>query len=143
MKTKSLLNRRVHLALGATILALLVVGAISYQFMIASTENNRFVRHTHEVLEKLQDLLFAMQSMESSYRGFVLTGAESNLESYRASTLSAGQDAVLLRNLTADNPEQQRRIPTLERLAAQQIQYAQAVIGRRRTMGLEAAADVT
>jgi hypothetical protein len=35
MKTKSLLNRRVQLALGAAILASLVVGAISYRSMVA------------------------------------------------------------------------------------------------------------
>jgi len=141
MKTKPLPNRSVQLALGAAILALLVVGAASYRSMVASRESNRWVRHTHEVLEKLQDLLSEMQNIESSYRGFVLTGSESYLESYRASTLSADQDRISLRNLTVDNPEQQRRIPTLQWLAAQRIQSAQAVIGLRRTMGLEAAAE--
>jgi CHASE3 domain sensor protein len=57
MKTKSLLNRRVQLALGAAVLASFVVGAISYRSMVASTESDRWVRHTHEVLENLQNSL--------------------------------------------------------------------------------------
>jgi CHASE3 domain sensor protein len=107
MKTKSLLNRRVQLALGAAILASLVVGAISYRSTVASTAGNRWVRHTHEVLEKLQNLLTAVQSIESSYRGFATTGEESDLESYRASILSAEQGEATVRSLTVDNPKKQ------------------------------------
>ena len=70
-----------------------------------------------------------------------MTGKESYLESYRASILSAEQDEATVRNLTVDNPEQQRQLPALERLAAQKIQFAEMVIGLRRAKGLEAAAD--
>jgi len=141
MKPKSLLSRKVQLAFGSAILTLLVVGAISYRGAVVSSESDRWVRHTHEVLEKLQDLLSAMQSIDSSHRGFVLTGKESYLESYRASIVSAEQDEATVRNLTGDNPEQQRRLPALERLADQKIQYAETVNRLRRTKGLEAAAD--
>jgi PAS domain S-box-containing protein len=141
MNMKSLLNRRVQLGLGAAILASLVVGAISYRSMVASTESDRWVRHTHEVLEKLQNLLAEMQSIESSYRGFALTGEESYLESYRASKLSAEQGEASVRNLTADNPKQEILFPILERLTAQRIQFGQRVISLRRSMGLAAAAD--
>lgn len=104
MKTKSLLNRRVQLAVGSAILTLLVVGAISYRGMVVSTESDRWVRHTHEVLEKLQNLLAEMQSIESSYRGFALTGKEPYVDSYRASILSAEQDEASVRNLTVITP---------------------------------------
>jgi PAS domain S-box-containing protein len=140
MKTKSLSNRKVQLALGAAILALLVVGAISYRAIAASIESDRMVRHTHEVLENLQNLLAAMGSIESSYRGFVLTGKQSYLDSYRASILSTEQGQATVRNLTADNPKQEILIPTLQRLAAQKIQFGGSVIRLRQTTGMEAAA---
>jgi CHASE3 domain sensor protein len=38
---------------------------------------------THEILENLQDLRFALESVESSVRGYVLTGKESYLDTYR------------------------------------------------------------
>ena len=141
MKTKSLLSRKVQLAFGSAILALFVVGAISYRGMVVSRESDRWVRHTHEVLENLQDLLSAMQSGESSYRGFVLTGSESYLDLYRASMLRSEQEDTIIRDLTVDNALQQRKIAALERLATQRIQYAESVIALRRTEGLEAAAD--
>ncbi len=141
MKTKSLLNRKVQLALGAAIMASLVVGAISYRSMVAATESDRWVRHTHEVLEKLENLLSVMGSIESSYRGFALTGKESYLDSYRAHILSAEQGEATVRSLTVDNPKQEMLIPTLERLASQKIQFGDRVISLRQTTGMEAAAD--
>ena len=45
-----------------------------------------------------------------------------------------------MRALTADNADQQRRIPTLEKIAAERITRGEMVIGLRRDQGLEAAA---
>src|ERR1700680_1078629 len=98
MKNKSLLTRKVHLSFGFATLTLLVVGAISYRGVVVSRESDRWVRHTHEVLENLQDLVFAMESIESSYRGFALTGKESYLESYGAGKVSTEQDKAIIRN---------------------------------------------
>ena len=142
MKPKSLLGRKVQLAFAAAIAIMLVVGAASYRSMGASSESDRWVRHTHEVLENLQELHLAMVSIESTNRGFVLTGDESYVERYRASALSAKQSEATLRNLTADNPEQQRRLSALEALVAQRIRYVEMVFGLRRDNGFEAAVDV-
>jgi PAS domain S-box-containing protein len=141
VKTKSLTNRNIRLAFGSAILTLLVVGAVSYRAMVVSSESDRWVQHTHEVLENLQGLLLATENTESSYRGFVLTGKESHLESYRANILSSEQHEAVVRSLTLDNPAQQRQIPVLESLVAQEIQFAEKVIGLRRAKGYEAAAD--
>jgi PAS domain S-box-containing protein len=134
------LSRKAKLAFGSAILALLVVGAISHRGLVVSSESVRLVRHTHEVLENLQDFLITMDGVESSYRGFALTGKESYVESYRADILSAKQDEATVGNITVDNPEQQRRLPVLERLAAEKIQFGDMVIQLRRAKGLEAAA---
>jgi len=132
----------VQLALGCAILALVVVGAISYRGIVVSSESDRWVRHTHEVLDQLHDLQFAMQSVESSYRGFVLTGKESYIESYRSSIASATQAETTVGNLTVDNPTQQRQLPGLQELMAEKIKFGESVIGLRQRLGLEAAADV-
>jgi len=141
MNTKSLSRRRLQLAFGSAILALLVVGAISYRGMLESRESARWVRHTHEVLENLQDLLAAMQTVESNARGYLLTGDESFLAVYRAAIVRAGKDHAILRDLTLDNAEQQRRLDALATLTAQKFQLAEKVLGLRRTTGLEAAVE--
>src|SRR6202453_2543056 len=141
MKNKSPLDRKIQLAFGSAILTLLVVGVISYHAMEVSSESDRWVRHTHEVLESLQDLLSSMQDLEASSRGFVLTGKESYLETYRASISRTEQEKTIVASLTADNPARRLQIPKLERLAAKKIQLAERVIDLRRTKGLEAAVD--
>ena len=142
MKTTSGSNRKVQLGFGAAILALLIVGAASYRGLVVSSASTRWVRHTHDVLETLQDLQFAMQSIESSSRGFVLTGNENYLESYHSSRSRAAQDQAALRGLTVDNAQTQRQLRALEQLVAQEIQEAERVIALRQGQGMEAAAGV-
>src|SRR6202049_5179669 len=119
---KTVLNRKIQLAFGAPILVLLVAGAICYRGILATSESDRWVRHTHEVLEKLQNLVSGVESIESSSRGFVLTGEESYVRSYRAAILRAEQDEAAVRNLTVDNPRQQRQLPALEDAMAGEVQ---------------------
>jgi len=141
MKTQSVLRRKLQLAFGSAVLALLIVGAVSYRSMVESSESDSWVRHTHEVLENLQDLLAATQTVESNARAYVLTGDESFLVAYRAGMVRTGKEQAILRSLTVDNSAQQRRLDALATLAAQKLQFEEKVFGLRRTNGLEAAVD--
>ena len=85
-------------------MALLVVGTISHRALARSSESDRWVERTHQVLENLQDLRFAMESVESSWRGFVLTGRESDVETYRTSRLRVEQDQAAVHRLTSITP---------------------------------------
>jgi CHASE3 domain sensor protein len=127
--------------LALLVVTLLVLGGISYRGMVSSRESNQWVRHTHEVLEHLQDLLSAMQDIELSSRAFVITGNELALKSYRDNILQSRREEAAVRNLTLDNPVQQSHFPTLHSLAEQKIQYAERAISLRRMLGSEAAAD--
>ena len=132
---------KIRLAFGSAILTFLVVGAISYRGMVVSSESDRLVRHTHEVLETLQDSLSASQSTESSSRGFALTASDEYVDSFHAGILRVQQDETFLRNLTVDNPVQQRQFPILDILVNHKIKFGERIIDLRRTMGLAAAAD--
>jgi PAS domain S-box-containing protein len=134
----SKLTRRIQFACGCAILTLLVAGAISYRGMIATGESERWLRHTHQVLESLQYLRSAMGGVESSYRGFALTGEPTFVESFRTSRRNAQQEWSTLAALTQDNRLQQSRLPDLSRLMAARFQYAERVISLRRTGGVEA-----
>jgi len=142
MTTKSLPTWTVRLGFGSAFAVLLVVAALSYRATVVSAESERWVRHTHEVLAQLQDFSIAMETVSSSIRGFVLTGKESYLESYRAAVSGIEQHAATVRSLTVDNPEQERRLSALEALASERYEQAETAINLRRAQGLEAAADV-
>jgi hypothetical protein len=49
-------------------------------------KSERWLRHSHQDLETLQDLL-RTQNTQSSYRGFALAGEEFHLQAYRADVL--------------------------------------------------------
>ena len=136
---KSFLNRKVRLAFGVAMLTLLLMGSFSYRWMVISDESAGWVRHTHAVIESIQDLALAMENIESGSRGFVLTGKESDLTAYRANVLRAGQEQAAIRALTVDNPVQQVHFPTIETLATERIAHADMIIGIRRNQGIDAA----
>src|ERR1039457_1175251 len=133
---KSFLNQKVQLAFGFAILTLLVIGTTSYRWMNVSDESTRWVWHTRQVLSHIQDLLLSMERIDSSSREFVLTGKESALEPYRASVLKVEEDRETIGNLTVDNAIQQRQLPAVAKLAAENIQHADEIIQLRRTQGL-------
>ena len=131
---------KMRLAFASAMLTLLVVGAISYREMVVSRDSARWVSHTHEVLESIHDLVFAVESIGSNSRGFALTGKESYLESYRTGVAKVAQDQAAIRQLTLDNPVQERQIPLLESVTARKIQGAETVIRLGRAQGLAAVA---
>ncbi len=77
-----------------------------------------------------------MQGEESAARGFVLTGQQSYLDSFYTNVARLDQEQAGVRDLTRDNPIQQRQIPNLERLGARKIELAETVIALRQTKGL-------
>ncbi len=139
MKTKSRFGRKLQFAFGSAVLALCAVGALSYRTLVESTESDVWVRHTHDVLEKLQDSLAAMQTVESNARGYLLTNDESFLIEYRSGIADEEKDQSIIRALTADNDAQQRRLDTLSTLSNNKFQLAEKVLALRRSEGLEAA----
>jgi PAS domain S-box-containing protein len=142
MMAKSRLHRKAQIAFGSAIVILLAMGAFSYYSMVESSESNRWARHTDEVLASLQQLLIATTRVESSSRGFALSGEESYLETYRASVLNAQQQQRAARALTVDNARQQDKLTALETLIAQKVEFADFMIDLRRTKGLGAVAQV-
>jgi PAS domain S-box-containing protein len=141
MKLPSLSNRKVPLALGAAVLALLLAGVFSYRSMVVAGASVRWVQHTHLVLDDLQDLLLGMVTVESSFRGFVLTGKNSYLDAYHAAIAIVEHDERAARSLTGDNPVQRRHLSELENLTTQKIQFGDRIIAIRQTAGREAAAN--
>jgi len=125
---KSLSDRKVQLTLGSAILCLVIVTIVSFRGMAVSSESEAEVRHTHRVLETLQDLLLSADDLDSSAREYGLTGQNSYLQLYKASRQSVERDQATLRQLTADNPDQQPHLAGLEWLTSQKFLRAEAII---------------
>ena len=133
MKIGSQMNWKVQAAFGSAILTLLVTGAISLVSFSVARENEHWVQHTHEVLENLQQLLLGIENAQSNCNAYLATGEQDRLIAYRTSTQSAQQHLAAVTLLTADNPNQQIRLPSLQKALAQQRESLEAAVLLRQT----------
>lgn len=114
------------------LLILLVLGVVSYHSTGQLTDTAHRVALSHQVLEELSGVTQAIADAETGQRGYIITGVDSYLEPYDAGLAVLDQHLARLRELTANNPEHQRRLKDLEpSLRARMAALARGVELRR------------
>ncbi len=121
---------------GALLLVLAVVG---YRSTSTSLERASWVAHSQQVLGDLSRMLSSLQDAETGQRGFIITGLENYLEPHTMGVARVEEYRKSLMTLTADNPNQQRRLTDLEPLFRTRLALMQQAIEARRTKTFEAA----
>jgi methyl-accepting chemotaxis protein len=142
MKMNMRIGTRILVGYGVALLLVGVVGIIAYRSISELTESAAWVAHSHRVKEVLAETLSAVKDAETGQRGFVLTGAERYLEPYNDALKTIDSHIQELRELTADNPNQQRRIAAMQTLVAQKLAELAETIALRRQRGEQAAVAV-
>ncbi|HEX5685730.1 MAG TPA: CHASE3 domain-containing protein [Ideonella sp.] len=132
-------GRKIALGFAVSFLLLLGIGAVAYRCIDSLTQTSYLVAHSYVALDHLSDLISELADAESDTRGFVITGDESHLESFSATEALVAKSLKELRELTADNAAQQKRIAALEPLAAAKLAHARKNVELRRQNGLDAA----
>ncbi|WP_150293129.1 response regulator [Sphingobium estronivorans] len=120
----------------------LISGAVAYLNIQTLGENDRAIRHTHEVLIGLNDLLSSAQDAETGQRGYILTGDDTYLEPYRAAVADLPQRLETVARLTRDNPAQQASIGPLKRHVDAKLAELRDTVELRRAKGMAAAMAV-
>ena len=134
-----------HLILWGFIAAaviLLFSGWKSYQNTTRFAEAAGWQKHTYEVLRTLDGIVARVVDAETGQRGFLLAGDEHYLDTYREASKNVDQVTRHLKDLTSDNPNQQKRIQTLEPLIEKKLAELQRTIDLRRKEGFAAANEV-
>lgn len=124
---------------GLASVVMVVINALSYWSLIQHRQTAYWVAHTHEVDQKIKTTLAELTEAETGQRGYLLTGEDNYLKLYNDGIASINQHIGELQTLTADNPNQQRRINTLKSLVTQRLAALQQVIELRKDKGLTAA----
>ncbi|RMO05433.1 Histidine kinase [Pseudomonas cichorii] len=96
----------------SVIIAILVVGAYRGFEQVQDATNSNI--HTYQVLGDTQLALEQLVNIETGMRGFVISSKDSFLEPLIAGEKSFSEKLQSLKKLTADNPDQQRRLALLE-----------------------------
>ncbi len=141
MKTRKKwsIERKILASFGSIVLILLVVEIISYDGINRLIDSSHQAQSSQEVIVQIKDVLGAVVDAETSQRGYVITGDETFLEPYLAASPLIGEKIRKLRELTADDPYQQERIPELEASITGKFDELQRVINTKQTAGNEAA----
>ena len=134
----------VLIALGFTVsfVMLIVVATVGY-FSIAGIWNDSHeMGETYELIDRLSELMSALTDAETGQRGYLLTGNDTYLEPYRLADASIDNVIKQLRDLTADNPVQSRRLEQALPLIQSKMAELKQTIELRRNQGLDAALKV-
>jgi len=130
---------------GLILTILCLLGVWAYLSTGKLIETQEWVSHTHDVLSRLENILFLLADAEAGQRNYLLTADESALKEYNYTTVASQIEAQLknLKELTKDNPHQG---PRLDRVAAdvtQRFAILQEAIDRRKGKeGLQGALEV-
>ena len=127
---------------GGFILGLIFVAAIGFSAYMNTQrllDANRWVIHTHEVIDTLEHMMSVLKDAETGQRGFVLTGEERYLEPYEVAIDHIKRDSDVLAVLTRDNPVQQEALRQVKSLVEVMLAELKETIELRRTSGLDAA----
>ncbi len=133
-------EHKIVAAFAVAFLAVALVGVVTFHEARVHSDQNHWIIHTYEVLDKINGVSNSVDQLESGGRGYLLTGKKDYLESYQSGINNAGTLLDELRRLTGDNPLQQPRIERLQTLVNRAIAYLHDRIELRRTAGVEAVA---
>ena len=123
----------------AGIVSLLASAGISYYFTSQIEQSAGWVSHTQDILKELEGITARLGDLASTQSAFVYTGEERLLKNEEQGKAGIRLSLVKLRNLTADNPRQQKRLDGLDPLIARRIVWGEKTTAARRQKDVSAA----
>jgi len=108
------IERRIALGLSVAGVVVVLLVFLSYRNIHAFIEAGRWVTHTQEVLAELDGVLANIVDAEAGRGRYVITGDQSYADAYKTSRVQVGEKLQHVKQLTADNPAEQRRLIPLE-----------------------------
>ncbi len=115
------------------ILAMLLIGIVTYLSLQSRSESRERVAHTIDVVSGLERLQARIVAAETGQRGFLLTGDERYLEPYIAANAALTTEQQHLRTLLADNASQVSRLDALRTLIEQKNTELAHTVDLRRS----------
>ena len=135
-------ERRIQIGFGIAVAILVAVGVTALRSSSATLESAGWVAHTLNVRGALEQAVATLIGAESDVRGYEISGDSAFLGEYDAARTDLNRLLSRLRELTADNPTQQRRLDSLEALIPQRIELLRQILEAHRRHRIAGAAGV-
>jgi diguanylate cyclase (GGDEF)-like protein len=115
------------------LILLAAIGWVAYASITSIIDMADSVIYAHETLVEIEATLSTIKDVETGQRGYIITGDDAYLQPYKAARSRVDRRLSRLRQLTADNPRQQRRLAALEpMIGAKFAELAQTIELRKR-----------
>ncbi|MGF1935027.1 MAG: GAF domain-containing protein [Nostoc sp. ChiQUE02] len=134
--------KKIAAGFGLASAILVLMGVVSYQNTNVSINNRSIVKNTYKKIDSLEELLSHLKDAETRQSAYILTGKQIYLKPYQVALANVAQEIAKLKSLTADQPNQQKQIATLESLITAKLTELKQIIGLRQNKGFEAALQV-
>jgi PAS domain S-box-containing protein len=141
-RLKRSLSTSTRICLGSLFLTLVGTGIAAYWNFLHYADKERWVEHTHEVIEVSETLLSSLKDSETGQRGYLLTADLNYLMPYNQSQLYIRTALQRLKHLTQDNPEQRSEVARLNSLVDKKVQELQQTIALKKTKQSQAALNI-
>jgi len=122
------------------VLLTVLTASSAFTFAKQMLETNNAVTHRQEVLKKIEEVTTDMLDLASRERLYIITGNEDFLTGRDQMKTEVRNGFQKVRQLTADNPSQQKNLDDLEAFIAQRIDWEDQMVAVRRVDGFSAVA---
>ena len=130
---KKSVAKQIAVIFSAALPILFAIGVLQYQSILGLVDAYDQVVRTNETLEEIQATRSMVGDVEAG-RGHVTADQRSYAQAYRAAAVEARVRLQKLRDLTSDDPLQQKKLDALEPLLAKRFGFQKAD-GRRTDKG--------
>lgn len=120
-----------------TLVILIGIATVSYTSTVKFMSSSGWVTHTYAVLAQIGSLRSGMADAEAGQRSYLIAGEDQYLDPYRNALPLISNSLKDLRQLTADNSTQQRRLDALEPLIQSRLDLLKETIDLRKDQNLE------
>lgn len=128
-----------RIAIGAVVVLMVVSGFAGSQYTQRLRMHTNLVKESYLLLNKLDNLESTLQSAESGQLGFILTGQESYLDSFRSARKKVDSFLNDLSALENADATERSKVVALKPIAEQKMIDLASIIDVRRSDGFEAA----
>src|SRR5574340_450281 len=116
-----------------------IVGAISYYEINSFLDDENWVKHPYQVIVQSDAIEKTMLDIETGSRGYAITASSIPLSVFNSGVSNISGQLDSIRQLTADNPDQQSNIKKLTNLVEQKIAFSSKTVNLRNNQGKDAA----
>jgi PAS domain S-box-containing protein len=131
--------KRIKITFGAAFICLGILMWFTYYNMRNAENESRHVKSALDVLLRLENVLAGIHSIESSQRGFTISGDEKYLEDFDAALNKIRRDTTLLGSLNLSDSTNADERASLLQMINQKVAHTKFVVEVRRLYGYDSA----